>query len=307
MIHAKKSLGQNFLKSTKALEATIDCAELNSKDIVLEIGPGKGSLTEKLLEKAGLVIAIEKDDRLIDFLEEKFKTAIKNEKLRIVHADILDLELNSKGIYLDCFAEARKDGFCKAKSVTESEDFCHCEELATKQPRKENLNTKYKILDSKYKIIANIPYYITGQLLRKFLESDFQPKKMVLMVQKEVAERIIDSEKKENLLSLSVKAYGAPKYIKTVKAKDFSPSPKIDSAIILIDAISKDFFKDLDEKKFFKIIKMAFSSKRKVLVNNLSLIPKQELISILEKLNISPKSRAEELHLEDWKKICKEI
>lgn len=270
IMKAKKSLGQNFLKSSKILDKIIETADLQENEVVLEVGPGKGTLTEKLLEKSEQVIAVEKDDRLIEFLKEKFEKEIKIKKLILIHADILKIK-NS-----DLFKPA-----CQQAGIT-------------------RLN---------YKVVANIPYYITGKLIRKFLSSDFQPTQMVLMVQKEVANRIVGEKEakkpKENLLSLSVKVYGEPKYIKTISAKYFSPQPKVDSAILSINNISKDFFKEIKEKNFFELIHLSFASKRKTLLNNLSsLLDKESLIQILESLDIPIKTRAEDLSLADWKKLC---
>ncbi|MBU1046325.1 ribosomal RNA small subunit methyltransferase A [Patescibacteria group bacterium] len=277
-IIAKKSLGQNFLKSSTILDKIISTADVQENDIVLEVGPGKGALTEKLLEKAKKVVAVEKDDRLIYFLKEKFAEEIKKGKFTLIRGDILNFDPNST-------TDGLKTELCGGETPTDFDG---------------------------YKVVANIPYYITGKLIRNFLSSDFQPSQMVLMVQKEVANRIVgekDTKKpKENILSLSVKVYGIPKYIKTIPAKYFSPQPKVDSAILLIDKISKDFFKNIDEEKFFDLIHQAFSSKRKVLVNNLSkILPKEDLVSILEKLNISPKTRAEDLSVDNWKDLYQEL
>lgn len=256
---AKKSLGQNFLKSKIVVNTIINISDLNLNDVVLEIGPGKGFLTEELLKKVKKVIVVEKDDRLIYFLKEKFKEDIKLEKLKIIHKDILDFE--DKNI---------------------------------KKP---------------YKIIANIPYYITGQIIKKFLSSQNQPNKIILMVQNEVAKRII--QQKESIISISVKTYGKPKYIKKIKAENFSPKPKVDSAILLIDDISKDFFENIDENDFFSVVKAGFSHKRKFLMNNILTdwknnvknIKKQEIEEIFKNLNISSKIRAEKLNIEDWKNL----
>ena len=241
----KKSLGQNFLKSEKIAEEIVSAGEVGSDDIVLEVGPGKGILTEKLLEKAKKVIAVEKDEELVGFLRDKFKN---NPKLEIIRGDILKFSPMS-----------RRD------------------------------------LDiGRYKIIANIPYYITSHLLRTFLESDCQPSLMVLMVQKEVAERIVG--KRESLLSISVKTYGRPEIIRKVPAGYFSPAPKVDSAVIKISGISKNFFQDIGEKKFFETVKKGFSQKRKMLINNLK-AQKDDFTAC----NIDEKARAENLSLEQWK------
>ena len=241
----KKSLGQNFLKSEKIAEEIVSAGEVGSDDIVLEVGPGKGILTEKLLEKAKKVIAVEKDEELAEFLKDKFKN---NPKLEIIRGDILKFSPMS-----------RRD------------------------------------LDiGRYKIIANIPYYITSHLLRTFLESDYQPSLMVLMVQKEVAERIVG--KRESLLSISVKTYGRPEIIRKVPAGYFSPAPKVDSAVIKISGISKKFFQDISEKKFFETVKKGFSQKRKMLINNLK-AKKDDFTAC----NIGEKARAENLSIEQWK------
>ena len=187
----KKSLGQNFLRSKVVVDGIVSASLLEQKDLCLEIGPGEGVLTEALLKKGVKVIAVEKDDRLIPVLEEKFKNEISDYNLKIIHGDILELDI---------------------------------EKIIGK---------------SKYKLVANIPYYITGQIIRRFLESQKQPVSITLLVQKEVAERIVSKDKKESLLSLSVKAYGEPKYVHKVSKGAFHPQPKVDSAVIFIEIISK--------------------------------------------------------------------
>lgn len=268
-IFAKKSLGQNFLKSKVALLAMIKAGEITSDDTVLEIGPGQGALTEKILETGAKVIAIEKDDRLIEYLNQKFTKEVENRQFTLIHGDILELELSEIGL---------KNG-----------DF---------------------------KLIANIPYYITGLIFRKFLEGAIQPKKLVIMVQKEIADRIIARDGKESLLSLSVKAYGEVKKIMKVEKENFSPKPKVDSAILLVNNISKSFFNEItheksadlvaSEKKFFEVIKAGFAHKRKVLIANLKeKFGQNDLKKIFLDLNISEKARSEDLKLENWKELVK--
>lgn len=245
MFRAKKSLGQNFLSSTAIIADIIRAGGVGAGDTVLEVGPGKGVLTEGLLSAGAKVIAVEKDDRLMELLETKFAEEIKNKKLTLVHADILEIDPPIKG---------------------------------------------------EYKLLANIPYYITGQLFRKFLEeAKIQPSRMVLMLQKEVAQRIVAREGKESILSLSVKAYGTPKYIKTVPAKYFSPAPKVDSAILAVENISRKLFSLVPEKKFFELIKQGFAQKRKMLRSNLK-CPQV----IFDQCGLDEKIRAEDLKLGDW-------
>lgn len=258
---AKKSLGQNFLKSKDAIYAMIEATKLSPEDIILEIGPGKGVLTEKLLEKAGKVIAVEKDDRLIEELKTRFHTEIENGKFFLFHDDILKIDLE--------------------KIIGDKEN---------------------------YKIVANIPYYITGQLLRIFLSKKHQPQSMTLMLQKEVAQRIVSNDKKESLLSISVKVYGTPKYIFKVSKKYFSPQPKVDSAILLIKDISKNFFSDISEEKFFDLLKAGFAHKRKQLFGNLKEKYKTaEWGIIFSAVNLDKKTRAEKLSLEHWKYLASKI
>lgn len=270
MIHkAKKSLGQNFLKSQSALRAMITAGDVNKNDTILEIGPGKGALTEKLLEQGAKVIAIEKDKDLVLFLQEKFTKELKNKKLVLIEEDILNIDI-----------------------------------------------TTHPLLSDKYKLIANIPYNITGAIFKKFLSSDNHPNTMVLLVQKEVAERIVarnnkngGTDGKESILSISVKAYGKAVYITKVSKKYFSPSPKVDSAIIQITDISKRNFKNYkQEELFFKIVKSGFAHKRKVLVKNLeSIISKEKILKIFEDLNIPKNIRAERVSLDKWLDFVQKI
>lgn len=190
-------------------------------------------------------------------------------------------------------------------------------EISSKQLtliRDDILDSKFLLPDS-YKLVANIPYYITGAIIRKFLTEKNQPTKMTLLVQKEVAERVVARNKKESLLSISVKAYGKPKYIKTVKAGSFTPSPKVDSAILSIDNISRDFFSPTRttlvnykgspcnlEERFFEVVRVGFAHKRKQLFGNLKAVFDEKILK--EKMNacgISENARAENLTAEDWK------
>lgn len=158
------------------------------------------------------------------------------------------------------------------------------------------------MIPGSYKIIANIPYYITGAIIRKFLTAEHQPSKMALLVQKEVAERIIARDKKESLLSVSIKAYGEPKYIKTVKAGSFTPPPKVDSAIVLIDGISRDFFRGISEDRFFEILHAGFAHKRKQLFGNMRAVFDEKLLEEnMVRCGVPKNARAEDLSLQDWK------
>jgi 16S rRNA (adenine1518-N6/adenine1519-N6)-dimethyltransferase len=169
-----------------------------------------------------------------------------------------------------------------------------------------------------WKLIANIPYNITGAILKKFLSLDNQPERMVLLVQREVAKRIVAEDEKESILSISVKAYGKPRYVEMVKAGSFSPPPKVDSAIISIEEISKDFFKHgrlastggegFPEEVFFEILRTGFSSKRKKLSSNLSkLYPKENVSQVFAKLGLDENLRAEDVDIHLWHKISSKL
>lgn len=250
LLKPKKSLGQHFLRSEGALNKIVEAADLKKSDLVLEVGPGEGVLTEKLLEKAGCVIAIEKDKRSVEILKSRFSKELLNKSLILHEEDILEVEL----------------------------------------PRTE------------YKVVANVPYYISGAIIRLFLEVELPPQCMTLLLQKEVVERIIARDKKESILSISVKAYGKPRMVGIVKAGSFFPPPKVDSAIIKITNISKETFElnKIKENKFFDVLHAGFAHKRKLVANNL----KQE--GFLLPLSIDQKSRAEDLEIKDWIEITKE-
>lgn len=247
MIKAKKSLGQHFLTDQTALATIITVTNLKAGETALEIGPGEGFLTTALLATGARVIAVEKDDRLIILLTEKFKSEINEKKLVLIHADIL------------------------------------------------NLNFSYKLVANSYKLVANIPYYLTGQIIRHFLTTENQPATMTLMLQKEVAQRIVAKDGKESLLSISVKAYGLPHYIRTVPRGAFRPAPKVDSAIVLIDKISKNNFREVSEEKFFALLHLGFASKRKMLRAKLGLT-----IEELASCGVNPQARAENLTIDQW-------
>jgi|TARA_Y100000310_G_scaffold344730_1_gene459106 16S rRNA (adenine1518-N6/adenine1519-N6)-dimethyltransferase len=256
--HAKKSLGQHFLTSKELAKKIVETANVSKKDTVLEIGPGKGILTEALCARAGLVIAIEKDSLMVEHLKEKLSDEIECNKLKLVHGDILSLSLRKK------------------------------------------------VLPKKYKLVANIPYYITGQIFRTFLDTLNQPSVMVLLVQKEVADRIVKDEK-GSILSVSVRAYSTPIYVKTVKAGNFFPKPRVDSAILALTNISRKRFRDSkEEKRFFELIHAGFAHKRKLLIRNLDHFGNSNhLKTVFDRANVPEKARAEDLSIESWVDILR--
>ncbi|MDD5165482.1 MAG: 16S rRNA (adenine(1518)-N(6)/adenine(1519)-N(6))-dimethyltransferase RsmA [Candidatus Pacebacteria bacterium] len=266
-LFAKKSLGQHFLNSKHVLGQIIAAGNITIGQNILEIGPGTGILTTELLNAGAVVTAVEKDDRSIELLKEKFAPEIASSQLKLVHGDILD----------------------------------------------ESLPTSNSLLPSPYSLIANIPYYITGAILEKFLEHEPRPQKMVLLVQKEVADRIIarpeqsTGKSKESILSISVKVFGTPKMIAKVPPGAFTPPPTVDSAILSIENISADAFKKVLNanprgiSQFFSVVRAGFAHKRKILKRNLeAVLDKQDINRIWTHLNLDEKVRAEDLRPQDW-------
>lgn len=253
-LFAKKSLGQHFLNSPAALAHIVEAGRLAADDIVLEIGPGTGILTETLLTTGARVIAVEKDDRAYELLKTKYAPAIAAGKLTLHHGDILEVDRPALGL-----------------------------------------------ISGKFKLIANIPYYITGQILETFLEHTPRPTCIVVLVQKEVAERIVARDGKESILSISVKAFGTPRIVARVPRGAFVPPPTVDSAILEISNISDIQFtqKNVDVKRFFQIVKAGFAHKRKVLRSNIAEIDGMGLEK-LEKIGLSPNIRAEDLTTAQW-------
>lgn len=259
-MRAKKSLGQNFLNSQAIARDIVRAAEGGKGDTILEIGPGKGFLTRELLSTGAHIIAIEKDDRLIPLLSEKFAPEIQEGRFSLIHGDVLEL-----------------------------------------------LGEETLKLPPHYKLVANIPYYITGLILRTFLERSVKPERMVLMVQKEVAERITARDGKESILSIAVKAYGVPHLVKKVPARYFTPAPKVDSAVISITNISgKHFSSKAHEERFFEIMKAGFAHKRKQLAGNLREIFGEHTHEKLAHASIAPEARSEDMSLEQWLNLSRE-
>ena len=244
-------------------------ADLNKKDVVVEIGPGLGVLTRELALRCREVIAIEKDKKMVELLKKNMKQ-FKN--VKIIEEDVL-------------------------KRVTAS-------------------FKDIKALNS-YKVVANIPYYITSPILKLFLEGSAKPKEMILLIQKEVAERICAAPGRLSILALSVQIYSEPKIIGFVPKNSFWPVPKVDSAILKISSIKSAVeveknlkFKKASLKSLFRIIKIGFSSKRKKLVNNLSSgldLEKEKILEIFEELKINKNSRAQELTLKEWADLTASI
>ncbi|HBT80747.1 MAG TPA: ribosomal RNA small subunit methyltransferase A [Candidatus Yanofskybacteria bacterium] len=255
-ISPKKSLGQNFLHDPKILGKITDAADLTKEDVVLEVGPGTGNLTKILSEKAGRVIAIEKDHRTIDELRSVFSSA----NVEIFEGDTLEINPRDLGL---------KEGG--------------------------------------YKIVANIPYYITSNFIRQVLEFWPKPKLVVITIQKEVAQRIVAKPPHMNLLALSVQFYSNPKIVDYISAGSFFPKPNVDSAIIKLTP--KEAPLDPTEaKRYFSLLKSAFAEKRKQLAKVAGQkegIPKEAVAEILGHIGIRQDARPEILSQDQWLALLK--
>ncbi len=286
-----KLMGQNFLVHQPTLAKIIEAADLQPTDTVLEIGPGIGTLTQALAQKAKRVIAVEKDRAMIEILQETLRDC---DNVEIIQGDALE-------------------AFTPLSSLRPTERVWPAQ-LAEATPWQ----------SMPYKVVANIPYYLTSPLIRQFLESENPPTLMVLMVQKEVAQRICAKPPHMSILAVSVQFYAEAKIIATVSKEKFWPSPKVDSAIIKIIPRSSSLRPaervwpaQLAEggeaaaaasplwqsSTFFKIVKAGFLHPRKKLINNLAegLTKNKEAINKwLAHSNISPEQRAQTLSVQDW-------
>jgi 16S rRNA (adenine1518-N6/adenine1519-N6)-dimethyltransferase len=273
-----RSKGQNFLIKEEIYDKIVEAGELNKDDVVLEVGPGLGFLTVKLAARVKKVIAVELDDKLAEVLSAGLKTQ-RVENVEVVNEDILKFSiLNFK------------------------------------------FSNNFQLLNFQYKIVANIPYNISSLLLRKFLSSELKPSSMTLMLQKEVAERIIAKPGDMSLLAVSVQFYAKPEIIQIVSKNNFWPAPEVDSAIVKLkphptpllrkerEAITPLLAKEGDgggynEKEFFRLVKIGFSARRKMLKNNLAnschLSP-EEAEKWIKKAGFNEKIRAQELSVADW-------
>lgn len=250
---AKKSLGQNFLIDDEALSQIVEAADLYEGDHVVEVGPGTGFLTERLIQEAGKVTSVELDADMVQILKEQFSLT---ENLEVIHSDILKLNIED-------------------------------------------------IAGEKYKVVANIPYYITSPVIRHFLQAKHRPKIMVLLVQKEVAEKMCAITGK-SFITVETQVQGHAEYIATIPASSFFPAPKVDSAILKITVYPEPKVPDADLKDFLRIVKFGYSQKRKKLSNGLSAglhIEPAEARKLMEKANIPEGARPEELEVEDWMRL----
>ena len=264
-IKANKNLGQNFLVSNDAINQIVNSGEIEKDDLIIEIGPGLGTLTKELLEKAKKVICVELDNKMVEILNERFSLY---DNLEILNQDILKTDLK---------------------------------EIIKKEKNQNNIKD--------VKIIANLPYYITTPIIMKLLEEKLDLKSITVMIQKEVAERLIATpgEKNTGAITYTVYYYAEAKKITEVPNTSFIPEPEVTSEVIRLDIRKKPPVETKNTEMMFKIIKNAFMQRRKTLLNSLTNTKifknKEEGTKILKTLNLNENIRAEELTLKNFAEI----
>jgi len=253
----KKSLGQHWLFDDAILASIVDTADIKTNENVLEVGPGLGTLTKKLLQTGAEIYAVEKDEALSYKLRHTFN---QDNNFKLFINDILKFDLTS--------------------------------------------------LPPNYKVVANIPYYLTSNLIRILTESDNPPGSITLLVQKEVAQRICASPGQMSLLSVSAQLYYHCNLSIIVPGDKFTPPPKVDSQVVHLVRKQPKEIPKLNTKHFFRVVRAGFSSRRKTLLNSLSGgldVSKQITKENLEKAGISSDQRPQELSLEDWLRLSKQL
>lgn len=253
MTTAKKQLGQHWLVNPQSLEHIVEFADLDKTDTVLEIGPGKGHLTELLLDEGVSLIAVEADADLIGGLNSRFSARFK-----LINDDILNFDLSS--------------------------------------------------LPKDYVVVANIPYYLTGKIIRFFIDAANQPSKLVLLLQKEVALRLAAQPGQLSLLGLAVQIHYSVDLGRVIEASDFQPSPKVDSQTVRLVALDRP--RIIAKEDFWRLAKAGFANRRKTLVNSLFAglqIPKKDLKSVLVEIGLKDNIRAQELTIANWQELYNKL
>lgn len=269
-IRPKKGLGQHFLVDPAHRARIVAAADLSPSDIVLEVGPGPGVLTELLAAQAGRVIAVELDDRLIPFLRERFAS---QPHVTIVHGDILKLDIGDRILGI-------------ARDI------------------------QSPIPNPPYKVVANLPYYITAAVIRHLLEAHPPPDLLVLTVQREVAERMVASPPRMSLLALGVQFYCTAQIVGRIPAGAFYPPPKVESAVVRLIRLAEPAVPGVTAEAFFRVARAGFGQPRKQLRNSLAAglgVAPDVVEDWLRDAGIAPRRRAETLTVAEWGELTRVI
>lgn len=268
-IKANKSLGQNFLINQNVVDTIVESSNINKEDLVIEIGPGLGTLTKFLVEKAGKVVCIELDSNMINILQDRF-FLYKN--FEVINQDVLKTDLK---------------------------------QLIKNEKEKNNLkNTK---------VVANLPYYITTPIIMKLLEDELDLESITVMIQKEVADRLIaiPGSKETGAITYSIYYYSEAEGVMEVPKESFIPEPEVTSKVIKLNIRDKSIVNVENKAMMFKIIKCAFMQRRKTLLNALTnskiFKSKEEGLEILKELNLDENVRAERLTMENYADLANRI
>ena len=267
-IRANKNLGQNFLVDDSVLEDIVSGAEIQENDLVIEIGPGLGSLTKLLLEKAKKVICIELDKKMVKILNDRF---VAYNNIQVINDDILRIDLNE----------------------------------LIKSEKNENIKS--------IKVVANLPYYITTPIIMKLVENDLDIDSITVMIQKEVADRLIavPSSKETGAITYTIFYYCEGRKIREVENTCFIPEPDVTSEVINLKIRKEPAVQVEDKKVMFNIIKSAYMQRRKTLLNSLNSVgvfkSKEQGVQTLKKLGLREDIRPENLKIEDFAKLTDEF
>lgn len=268
-IRANKSLGQNFLINEEVVNSIVDSSEISSDDLVIEIGPGLGTLTEELINNAGYVVAIELDTRMIRILDDRFGSC---NNFEIINEDVLKVDLAS-----------------------------------LIQEKKKNFALKNA------KIVANLPYYITTPIIMKLLEEELDIKSITVMIQKEVADRLIATpgDKLSGAITYCVYYYANSESVMIVDNNSFIPEPEVKSEVIKLNIRENPVINLKNKEKFFKLIKASFTQRRKTLLNSLvnaGIFANKEIAKkVFEELGFDANVRGESLSMEDFAKLSDKL
>ncbi|MBR2744809.1 MAG: 16S rRNA (adenine(1518)-N(6)/adenine(1519)-N(6))-dimethyltransferase RsmA [Clostridia bacterium] len=263
-LSANKNLGQNFLINENVVNSIVESSSISEEDVVIEIGPGLGNLTEELLKKAGKVIAIELDDRMTEILKDRF---FMYKNFELINDDVLKVDLNS------LIKEQKNNGLKRAK------------------------------------IVANLPYYITTPIIMKLLEEKLDIASITVMIQKEVADRLIavPGSKLSGAITYCVSYYAESESVMIVENNSFIPEPSVDSEVIKLTIRNNPSVEVVDEQEFFKLIKVSFMQRRKTFLNSLVnggiFKDKEEAKVMFDDLELDYNIRGEKLSIEDFARI----